>query len=71
MRSANQGFSAFIDNRGKIIKSLKPNETGNIELNISFINSKFKNRNDLIFFILLFTYTIIFFTLRNKLNDKK
>ena len=71
VRSANQGISAFIDNRGKIIKSLKPNETGNIELNISFINSKFKNRNDLIFFILLFTYTIIFFTLRNKLNDKK
>ena len=71
VRSANQGISAFIDNRGKIIKSLKPNETGNIELNISFINSKFKNKNDLIFFILLFTYTIIFFTLRNKLNDKK
>jgi len=71
VRSANQGISAFIDNRGKVIKSLEPNETGNIELNIPFINSKFKNRNDLIFFILLFTYTIIFFTLRNKLNDKK
>jgi len=66
-RSANQGISAFINNKGQVLKSLKPNEKGNIELIVPLINSNFKNRNDLIFFILLFTYTLIFLTLRNKL----
>ena len=69
VRSANRGVSAFISNRGKVIKRLEPNEIGNIELNVPLVASNLKNRNDLIFFILLFTYTIIFFTLRNKLND--
>ena len=68
VRAANQGHSAIIDNRGRVIKSLKPNETGNIELKIPLINNSNKNRNDLIFFVLLFTYIIIFFTLRNKLK---
>ena len=66
-RAANKGVSAFIDNTGNIIKSLEPNEKGNIELKIPLINNNSKNKNDLIFFILLFTYMIIFFTLRNKL----
>ena len=66
-RSANKGISSFIDNNGVILKRLEPNETGNIELNVPLINNNFKNKNDLIFFILLFTYTIIFLTLRNKL----
>ena len=61
-RVANQGISAFISNTGKTIKRLEPDEAGNIELNIPLINNSSKNRNDLIFFILLFTYTIIFFT---------
>ena len=69
VRSANRGVSAFISNRGKVIKRLEPNEIGNIELNVPLVASNLKNRNDLIFFILLFTYTIIFFALRNKLND--
>ena len=65
-RSANQGISAFINNKGQVLKSLRPNEKGNIELIVPLVNSNLKNRNDLIFFILLFTYTIIFLTLRNK-----
>ena len=67
VRSANQGVSAFINHTGKVVKRLEPNETGNIELKIVNVNKNYKNKNDLIFFILLFTYTIIFFTLRNKL----
>jgi len=67
VRSANKGISAFIDNNGKTIKRLEPNEVGNIELNVPLINNDFKNKNDLIFFVLLFTYTIIFFVFRNKL----
>ena len=51
VRSANKGISAFINNNGKVIKSLKPNEKGSIELNVPLINNKFKNNNDLIFFI--------------------
>ena len=68
-RSANKGISAFINNNGEVIKKLDPNEAGNIELNVPLINNNFKNKNDLIFFILLFTYTIIFFVLRKKYND--
>ena len=67
VRSANKGISAFINNNGKVIKSLKPNEKGSIELNVPLINKKTKNNNDLIFFVLLFTYMIIFLTLKNKL----
>ena len=69
VRAANQGYSAIIDNSGRIIKSLKPNEIGNIELKVPLINNSNKNRNDLIFFVLLFTYILIFFTLKNKLYD--
>ena len=67
VRSANQGISAFINNKGQIIKRLEPREKGNIELRIPLVvNNDNKNKNDLIFFILLFTYTLIFFTLRKK-----
>ncbi len=69
VRSANKGISAFINSNGIVVKRLGPNEAGNIELNVPLINNNFKNKNDLIFFILLFTYTIIFFTFRNKFND--
>ncbi len=67
VRSANKGFSAFINNNGKVLKTLSPNETGNIELDVPLLEDYPKNRNDLIFFLLLITYTIIFITLR-KLN---
>ena len=60
IRSANKGISAIIDNKGNIIKQLDRNEAGNIELEIPLIKSK-KVKNDLIFFILLITYLLIFF----------
>ena len=69
VRSANKGVSAFINANGIVIKRLEPNEAGNIELNVPLINNNLKNKNDLIFFILLFTYTIIFFLFRKKHND--
>ena len=68
-RSANQGVSAFISNKGKVIKRLEPYEAGNIELNVPLIDNNNKNKNDLIFFVLLFTYILIFFTLKNKLYE--
>ena len=71
IRSANKGISAFISNKGQVIKSLTPNEAGNIEMNVPVINNDYKNRNDLIFFLLLITYTSIFFIFKKKFNDKK
>ena len=59
VRSANQGISAIIDNKGNQIKKLEINEKGNIEMMVPIINNKQKNKNDLIFYILLFTYIII------------
>jgi len=69
VRSANKGFSAIINNKGEVIKRLNPNEAGNIELEVPLIKSSNKNRNDLIFFLLLFTYIAIFNFYR-KNNDK-
>tara|TARA_B110000971_G_scaffold183042_1_gene190283 strand:+ start:902 stop:2476 length:1575 start_codon:yes stop_codon:yes gene_type:complete len=61
IRSANKGFSAFINNKGKIQKVLGPNEAGIIELNVPFINNQQINfKIDLIFYTLLFTWIIIF-----------
>ena len=61
LRSANKGFSAFIDNKGVVKSFLKPNEIGVIELNVPFINSaQIKYKIDLIFFALLFTCVFIF-----------
>ena len=66
-RSANKGLSAFIDNKGVTIKSLKPNEAGVIELNVPIINNKkLGYKIDLIFFVLLFTHVLIFIILRKK-----
>ena len=66
LRSANRGVSAIIDNKGKIIKKLNRNEAGNIEFEVPLIKSN-KIKNDLIFFILLITYLLIF--LIYKKND--
>ena len=66
IRSANKGISAIINNKGEIIKKLNINEAGNIEMDIPILESKHKNRNDLIFFILLFTYLLIFLIYKNK-----
>ena len=67
LRSANKGLSAIINNKGQIIKSLKNNETGSLEYRLPIIENNNGNKNDLIFFILLFTYCLIF--LRYKNND--
>ena len=70
VRSANKGFSAFIDNKGIVKKVLKPNERGLIELNVPFINnSQKKYKFDLIFFILLFTGVSTFIILKK--NEQK
>ena len=69
IRSANKGISAIISNKGEIIKKLNTNETGNIEMNVPLLKSKYKNKNDLIFFVLLFTYLLIFITFK-KNNEK-
>jgi len=64
-RSANKGFSAFIDNKGIIKKVLKPNETGVIEFNIPIINNvQKKYKIDLIFLVLLFTCVFTFSVLK-------
>ena len=65
VRSANKGFSGFIDNKGVVKKLLKPNERGVIELNVPIINnSKKKYKFDLIFFVLLFTGVLTFIILK-------
>jgi len=70
IRSANKGFSAFINNKGVIKKILSPNETGVIELKVPFINnSQRKYKIDLIFLVLLFTCVSIFLIFKK--NDKK
>jgi len=67
VRSANKGFSAFIDNKGTIKKLLTPGETGVIELNIPLINNvQKKYKIDLIFLILLSTCVLIFITFKKK-----
>ena len=60
IRSANRGISAIINNKGEVIKKINPSEAANIELEVPLIKSKNKSKNDLIFFILLFTYIFIF-----------
>ncbi len=64
VRSANKGITAIISNRGEIIKKLDVGERGNIEMNIPLLKPKYKNKNDLIFFTLLFTYLLIFLILK-------
>ena len=69
-RSANKGFSAFIDNKGIVKKVLKPSETGVIEFNVPIINNlKKRYKIDLIFFVLLFTCVFTFIVLKK--NEKK
>jgi len=65
LRSANKGLSAIIDNKGNTVKQLNQNEAGNIVLEVPLIKSN-KNKNDLIFFIVLITYLCIFFINKEK-----
>ena len=70
IRSANKGTSAIINNKGEVVKKLNPLEAGNIELEVPLIKTNNKNKNDLIFFVLLFTY-VSFFKFYKKNNVKK
>ena len=70
IRSANKGISAVINNKGQVVKKLNVNERGNIEFNVPLIKSKNKNKNDLIFFLLLITYVLLF-KFNIKRNEKK
>ena len=56
-------------NKSRILKKLNQNEAGNIEFNIPLIKTN-KIKNDLIFYILLITYSLIFLFYKNK-NAKK
>ena len=67
IRSANKGISAVVNNKGQIIKTLKNNESGYIEYKLPLLQKKAGNKNDLIFFILLFTYWVVFLILKK--ND--
>ena len=60
VRSVNKGTTAIISNKGQILKTLNSNESGSIELDVPLIQSKKRNKNDLIFYILLITYIFIF-----------
>ena len=65
IRSANRGISAFLNPNGKILKSLKPNEIGNIELDLPIIKTtNDTSKKSLIFLSLLTTYILAFFVLR-------
>ena len=69
VRSANKGISAFVSNKGEVVKNLSSYEAGFIQLEVPLIQNENKNKNDLIFFVLLFTY-ILSFIIRNKYNGK-
>ena len=66
LRSANKGISAIINNKGEVVKKLNINEAGNIYHEVPLVKSENKNKNDLIFFILLFTYIFIFYFTKEK-----
>ena len=47
-------------NKGVVIKKININETGSIEFEVPLLENQKKNKNDLIFFVLLITYILIF-----------
>ena len=57
-------------NQIPLSKKLNTYEAGNIEMDIPLLESEYKNKNDLIFFVLLFTYLFIFLIFKNKSNAR-
>ena len=65
IRSANKGVSAFISPNGKVLKSLSPNESGNIEMQLPILDlNKGDNKKSLIFLSLLITFILTIFILK-------
>ncbi len=60
-RSANRGISAFINPNGRVLKSLKMRESGNIELNFPYFNKTnlFSNYGNKIFFLIILLYIFL------------
>ena len=69
VRSTNKGISAIINNKGQIIKKLNNKESGHIEYQVPLVKNNNRIKNDLIFFILLFTYIFIFYVYKKKNNE--
>ena len=70
IRSANNGISAFINSKGKIINEIKSTESGVIEVK-SFNQTKktlFSSFGNKIFFYFLLFYITLFFFLKKKEN---
>ena len=65
-RSANKGISAFVDPSGKIVKSLKTGESGNIQLNFPYFNGStlFSIYGNKIFLFIIFLYIFLILILR-------
>jgi len=59
IRSANKGISGIVNNKGELIKKLESTEAGLISMEVPLVNSDNKNKNDLIFFVLLITYILL------------
>ena len=65
-RSANKGFSAFINPNGEVLKSLNMGESGNIELNFPYFSGStlFSNYGNKIFALIIFFYIFLILILR-------
>ncbi len=65
-RSANKGISAFIDPNGKVIKSLKTGESGNILLKFPYFNRStvFSIYGNKIFLFIIFLYIFLILIFR-------
>ena len=75
IRSTNNGISAHVDTRGRIIQKLESTDRGVIEIN-NFISSKktlfFKVGNKMFFYFVLFYIILIFFiNKKEKVNEEK
>ena len=65
-RSANKGISAFVDPKGRVIKSLKTGESGNIQLNFPYFSGStlFSTYGNKIFLFFIFLYIFLILILK-------